>query len=158
MRTDKEIVMETNDLARLMLSELIGTGYQAPEGHKFWEAKDPRSQKAWTAAVKAMELVTKTEVEDALNNYLAELEAAPRKYRSPTHSPICGSAEIVLATASIAGIKPDGTPVYDTAGSQIHWDTQRQVVRDGKPVFVDENAAEWTFDQLTPIEEEADDA
>ncbi len=156
MRTDEQIVMETNDLARLMLSELVGTGYEAPEGHKFWEAKDPRSQKAWAAAVKAMELITKTDVEDTLNNYLAELELGPRKYQAPTGSPICGSAEFVLVTASIAGIKPDGTPEYDGARSEVHWDTQKQVMRDDKPLFVDENGEEWTFDQLTVIGESAD--
>ncbi len=158
MRSDEQIVMETNALARLMLSELIGTGYQAPEGHKFWEAKDPRSQKAWAAAVKAMELITKTEVGDALDNYLAELKTAPRKYAAPNGSPICGSAEFVLATASISSINADGTPVYDGGGTEIHWDTQKQFTRDGKPLFVDEDGAEWTFDQLTVIEESIDDA
>jgi len=46
MRTDEQIVHETNDLARHILAELIGSGYQAPVGHKFWEATDPRSKTA----------------------------------------------------------------------------------------------------------------
>ncbi|AGC36164.1 hypothetical protein B7L88_gp124 [Rhizobium phage RHEph10] len=155
MRTDEQIVMETNDLARLMLGELVGTGYVAPDGHKFWEAADPRSQKAWAAAVKAMELITKTEVEDALNNYLADLEAKPKVYRSPTGNVIVGTAETVLALAQIIGINQDGTPEYE-GGTTIHWDTQRTLTRDGKILFTDEAGEDWTFDQLTENEEDTD--
>lgn len=65
-RTDEQIIAETNDLARYLLAELVGTGYQVPDDHKFYEAEDPRSQKAWQHAVKIMEMTTKTEMADAL--------------------------------------------------------------------------------------------
>lgn len=68
MRTDQQIVDQTNDLARILLSRLIGTGYEVPEGHKFYEAEDPRSQKAWAAAVEVMEFMTQTDANDALAN------------------------------------------------------------------------------------------
>lgn len=75
MRTDKQIIAETNELARYLLAELVGTGYQVPEDHKFYEAEDPRSKKAWEHAVKIMEMTTKTEMADVL----ATLEESPPK-------------------------------------------------------------------------------
>lgn len=66
MRTDEQIISETNDLARYLCAELVGTGYQVPEDHKFYEAQDPRSKKAWDHAVKIMEMTTKTEMADVL--------------------------------------------------------------------------------------------
>lgn len=77
MRTDQQIVDETNELARHLLAEVIGTGYQMPEGHKFYEAYDPRSRKAWEQAVIIMEMTTHTDANDALSN----LEPEPKVYR-----------------------------------------------------------------------------
>ncbi|WP_276122674.1 hypothetical protein [Pararhizobium qamdonense] len=157
MRTDEQIVMETNDLARLLLSELVGTGYEAPEGHKFWKASDPRSQKAWNAAVKVMELVTKTEVEDALSNYLAEQDK-PRRYKSPTGAQVIGVCEHVLVTAWVSGFKSDGTPQY-AGDSKVHWDTQKPLAdEDGETTYEDENGDSWNWNQLSPIEEITDGA
>jgi hypothetical protein len=75
-----------------------------------------------------------------------------KKYASPTGSPIIGTSENVLATAYISGINDDGTPEYE-GGSKIHWDTQETSLKDGKIMFTDEAGEDWTFDQLTVIEE-----
>lgn len=66
MRTDKQIVDETNELARLCLRHL-DTGYEAPEGHKFYEAEDPRSKAAWQRACEIQQLLSKTDPNDALS-------------------------------------------------------------------------------------------
>lgn len=77
-RTDEQIIAETNDLARYIMAELVGnTGYQVPDGHKFYEAEDPRSQKAWQHAVKIMEMTTKTEMADVLATLEEETEPEP---------------------------------------------------------------------------------
>lgn len=75
------------------------------------------------------------------------------RYKSPTGSPIIGTAETVLVTASISGIDENGQPQY-AGESEIHWDTQESIMRAGSVVYVDENAAEWRFDQLEKIEED----
>lgn len=66
MRTDAQIIEETNELARYLLAELVGTGYQVPADHKFYEATDPRSKTAWHHAVRIMEMTTKTEMADVV--------------------------------------------------------------------------------------------
>jgi NTP pyrophosphatase (non-canonical NTP hydrolase) len=65
-RTDSEIVAQTNDVARIIL-RYIGTGYEVPSDHLFYEATDARSQKAWRAACQIMEHMTQTDAEDALS-------------------------------------------------------------------------------------------
>lgn len=67
-RTDRQIVDETNALARYIMADLVCTGYQVPDGWKFYEEADPRSQKAWNSAVTIMEMITFTNAEDALSN------------------------------------------------------------------------------------------
>lgn len=65
-RSDQQIVDETNELARHLMAELVNTGYQVPDGWKFYEAVDPRSQSAWHHAVTIMEMLTHTDANDAL--------------------------------------------------------------------------------------------
>lgn len=72
-RTDREIVDQTNDLARICLAHL-GTGYEAPEGHKFYEAGDARSKAAWQRACQIMEHLTATDASEALLNLEDEVE------------------------------------------------------------------------------------
>lgn len=67
-RTDRQIVNETNTLARYIAVELVGTDYQVPDGWKFYEERDPRSRKAWMHAVAIMEMMTFTDADDALSN------------------------------------------------------------------------------------------
>lgn len=100
-QTDKQIIEETNELARFIMAELIGnTGYQVPEGHKFYEAEDPRSKKAWDAAVKIMEMTTKTEMADVL----ATLEEEPleREYGVRLWATFRACAETSVTATSFA--------------------------------------------------------
>ncbi|WP_396604853.1 hypothetical protein ACFLEY_22285 [Bradyrhizobium sp. YCK136] len=81
-----------------------------------------------------------------------------REYVSPTGSPILGTLERLTGRAEITGIEDDGEPVYQ-GGTEIFYDDQVTATQDGKMIFLDENGAEWTFDQLTPADdsEEGDD-
>lgn len=63
MRSEKQIVEQTNELAR-QLYEL--RGFIAPKGFKFYEATRSREIEAWKGACIAQELLTETDVENAL--------------------------------------------------------------------------------------------
>jgi hypothetical protein len=67
-RTDRQVVDETNALARYIMAELVGTGYEVPDGWEFHGATDPRSRTAWKHAVAIMEMITFTNPDDALSN------------------------------------------------------------------------------------------
>lgn len=75
MKTEREIIREVNELAHTML-RFQGSGYIVQPDFRFYRADegDIRSQRAWSQAVEVYELVTKTEVEDALNFVLEEGE------------------------------------------------------------------------------------
>jgi hypothetical protein len=75
-------------------------------------------------------------------------------YLSPKGSPIVGTLEIIHGVANCT-IHSDGTRTYD-GGTDVDWDSQETVVRDGKVIFVDEDGEEWTFDQLK-LEDDEDD-
>lgn len=74
-----------------------------------------------------------------------------KQYLSPTGSPIVGTLERITGRADIQGIHDDGTPEY-AGNTEIFWDDQATVMRDGKLVFLDFDGGEWTFDELTPGE------
>lgn len=74
MRTDEEIVEQTNKLALLLVNQ---AGYNVPEGHKFYESEDPRSISAWKRACEIQGLLTATNPEDALSNIDGDQEDAP---------------------------------------------------------------------------------
>nr|USU32973.1 hypothetical protein NG677_04520 [Methylobacterium sp. OTU13CASTA1] len=76
-KTDAEIIAEVNNLAAFMLS-IQGTGYRAPEGFKFYEAPDTdiRPVRAWVNAIEAYEMITGTEVRDALLAVQEDQDAA----------------------------------------------------------------------------------
>lgn len=76
------------------------------------------------------------------------------QYRSPNGHLIVGTAETVLCTALITGISEDGEPMF-AGESEVHWDSQRVLEREGKALFACENGDEWTFDQLVKVEDEA---
>lgn len=69
-RSDQEIFDETAELARYLLGNVIGTGYEVSADFKFHEATDPRAKAAWGHAVHIMESVTKTEMADVLTSVL----------------------------------------------------------------------------------------
>lgn len=60
-RTDKEIIEQTNELARTFYSML---GYTVPTGYKFFEVKHPMEHFCWLAACEAQLVLTKTDVQD----------------------------------------------------------------------------------------------
>lgn len=76
-----------------------------------------------------------------------------KQYRSPTGSLIAGTSDTVPCRANILGIEDDGSPVYSGANS-VFWDDQKPNERAGRILFIDDDGAEWTFDQLTPVEDE----
>ncbi|KQS84300.1 hypothetical protein ASG58_21255 [Rhizobium sp. Leaf383] len=84
-------------------------------------------------------------------SYDRKKEIHMNQYRTPTGALIIGATETTPCVASIAGINADGTPEYDGNGSTMDWDNQTARTRGDKILFVDENGAEWTFDQLTPL-------
>lgn len=70
-KSDQDVINEVNDLAGLLLRQ---DGYDAPEGHLFYVSDNPRAQRAWQRAVEAYELVTGSEVHDALEAVLPDEE------------------------------------------------------------------------------------
>ena len=64
MRTDAEIVEQTNELAR----ELYRIrGYVVAEGYRFDKATHPHECQAWEGACAAQEMLTETDPNEALD-------------------------------------------------------------------------------------------
>lgn len=74
-------------------------------------------------------------------------------YRAPNGQLIQGTLEQIPGVALISGIGDEGEPEYD-GETKVWWDDQKTLTRDGKTIFVDDEGFEWTFDQLTKVEEE----
>jgi hypothetical protein len=68
MRTDQEIVDQTNQLARILYKI---RGYEVDENHKFYENRrnfHPHELDAWRGACEAQLLLTNTDPNEALDN------------------------------------------------------------------------------------------
>lgn len=63
MRTDREIVEQTNAMARDFYRVM---GYSAPERFRFDKATHPAELLCWTMACHAQQVLTQTDPEDAL--------------------------------------------------------------------------------------------
>ena len=63
MRTVKEIIDQTNELARAFYAL---RGYQAKKGYRFDRATHPQEIEAWEAACVAQRMLTDTDPVDAL--------------------------------------------------------------------------------------------
>lgn len=66
MRTNQEILQQTNELARVFYRLL---GYVVPEGHRFDQGRGtahPQERLCWQMACEAQLLLTETDVEDAI--------------------------------------------------------------------------------------------
>lgn len=63
MRTDQEIVDQTNELARKLYRL---RGYVVAEGYRFDKATHPHMKEAWDGACAAQLLLTDTDPNDAL--------------------------------------------------------------------------------------------
>lgn len=74
-KSDHQIIEEVNDVARLILG-ISGVGYTVPEDFKLHDPKyvNPRTRRAWGLAVEIYELITGTEVHDALQTVLEQPE------------------------------------------------------------------------------------
>lgn len=75
-----------------------------------------------------------------------------RHYLSPNGDYIIGTSETILAIARISGISTDTEEPEYEGGTEINWNTQETVLREGKVLFVCQGGKEWTFDQLTPAD------
>jgi len=81
------------------------------------------------------------------------------KLQTETGVAILGTLETLSGRAEIADTEitrnPDGTFEFEYQGStEVFWDDQRTVVRNGQRIFLDENGAEWPEDQLELVEED----
>lgn len=69
MRTERQIVEQTNEVAR---SIYLRMGYKVPVDHKFYEFDrvnyHPHEQMCWDSACEAQIIITKTDPNDALDN------------------------------------------------------------------------------------------
>lgn len=65
MRTDQQIIDQTNELARRLYAI---RGYQAQAGYRFDRATHPHEAEAWSGACEAQRLLTGTDPDDALDN------------------------------------------------------------------------------------------
>lgn len=77
------------------------------------------------------------------------------RFVSPTGSPIIGTLETIIGRANAVEYSETGAPDYD-GGTEVYWDEQKTVERNGSPVYLDENGGEWAFSQLVP--DNGDDA
>ena len=83
MRTDQEILDQTNELARTLY---FIRGYVVKEGYRFDLAVHPHEREAWAGACAAQELLTNTDANDVANN----LEPEEGWQSKPC---VCGSKE-----------------------------------------------------------------
>jgi hypothetical protein len=75
------------------------------------------------------------------------------KFKAPNGLMIQCVLETVPCIVGIDSISDDGSEVeYDGNGSDVLWDDQKPVMRNGLRVFLDEDGGEWTFDQLERVE------
>lgn len=79
-----------------------------------------------------------------------------KQYVSPDGLSIIGTLVLIKARADIEGINDDGTPEYD-GNTEIWWDLQETVERNGSIVYLAEDGGGWVFDQLIAVEDQADD-
>ena len=75
------------------------------------------------------------------------------KYQAPNGELIVGMVEAIPATAFVNGLDDSGFPEY-AGGSSIHWDDQKPITRLGKLIYRCNGGSDWTFDQLTKVEDE----
>lgn len=76
-------------------------------------------------------------------------------FLSPGGVPITGTLERLTGRAHLLDIDPETGEPEHSGGTEIFWNDQETAKRDGKIVFLDEDGAEWTFDQL--VREDADE-
>lgn len=79
-------------------------------------------------------------------------------YVAPNGEEVVKVLEVISATFAISGIGEDGSPEYeDGAEADVDWDSQKPVKRNGHHVYLTDDGSEWTFDQLTAVEDDDED-
>lgn len=82
------------------------------------------------------------------------------KLLSPTSTTIVGLLESCPGRSNISSEitrKPDGTFEFEYAGgTEMFWDDQRTVEREGQRVFLDEDGDEWLERELILVEDTDD--
>jgi hypothetical protein len=80
----------------------------------------------------------------------------PVKLMAPNGCKIVGTKDLVQGIALVLEVIRDedgGVDVEYVGETEMDWDSQVTVERDGKRVFIDENDEEWTEDQLVPVDD-----
>lgn len=70
-----------------------------------------------------------------------------KNYVAPNGLAIIGTLEKTTCRCEILGINDDGTPEYAGA-SEFFYEETHPILRNGKPLFLDEKGEAWTFDEL----------
>jgi hypothetical protein len=65
-----------------------------------------------------------------------------KQFYAPNGKKIVAIIEMLRATADIAGFEPDGEPSY-IGNTEVDWNSQEPVRKDGGRIFVDESEGEW---------------
>lgn len=71
-----------------------------------------------------------------------------------TRAPIVGVYERLFAIALIDGVDSHGDPIY-RGESDVDWDSQRPVLRNGRPVYVDVTGALTADVEMLPEDDAA---
>lgn len=83
------------------------------------------------------------------------------RFLSPNGSPIVGTKELIPGMAYASEYSETGEPEYE-GETDVYWNDQKTIKRRGPNgkvslVYLDEGGEEWTFDQLSPEPDDADD-
>lgn len=76
--------------------------------------------------------------------------ANPSTLRAPNGLEIKGTLERLAGVSCLVSLAiKDGKLIYEYDGeTEVYWEEQETVQRDGEPVFVDVEGGEWTTRQL----------
>lgn len=75
------------------------------------------------------------------------------KLLTPNGDEIVGTLEALTGMAVTLSFDKDGTPEYE-GYTEVFWDNQKTVRRNGSMVYLDESGNEWTLDQLAFADDE----
>jgi hypothetical protein len=76
-----------------------------------------------------------------------------KTYRTPNGDLIVGTLETLKGISGISGINPETGVPQHSGNTEVFWDDQQSVMRNGGFVFLDEGGDEWSFDELEEVTE-----
>lgn len=81
---------------------------------------------------------------------------------SPNGTPIIGTLETITARAEISADtfarNADGSIVFEYEGeTEVFWDDQETVRRNGEVIYLDEDGGEWTAAQIVLKDDDEED-